>query len=92
MLARLHIGHTRITHSYRLDRSERPQCATCRMDLTIGHLIKDCQEHEQLRTELFENKTPQEIFDSPHLVIKVRDYTKSNPMIFLGVQIEHDLQ
>ena len=70
VLARLHIGHTRITHSYRLDRIERPQCATCEVDLTIGHLIKDCREHEQLRAELFENKSPQEIFDSPHLVIK----------------------
>ena len=70
MLARLHIGHTRVTHSYRLDRVDRPQCDTCEVDLTIGHLIGNCREHEQLRNQIFENKSPQEIFDSPHLVIK----------------------
>jgi ribonuclease HI len=57
VLARLHIGHTRLTHSYRLDRTDRPQCATCQEDLTISHLLSSCQEHLQLREELFGTKT-----------------------------------
>ena len=70
VLARLHIGHTRLTHSYRLDRTDRPQCATCQVDLTISHLLSNCQEHLQLRNELFGAKSLTEIFNTPSTVIK----------------------
>ena len=70
VLARLHIGHTRFTHSYRLDRTDRPQCATCQVDLTVNHLLSDCQDHLQLREELFGTKTLTEMFDTSATVIK----------------------
>ena len=52
-MARVHIGHTRLTHSYRLDRTARPQCLECQEDLTIEHYLIRCPQFENVRMELF---------------------------------------
>jgi ribonuclease HI len=70
VLARLHIGHTRLTHSYRLDRIDRPQCVTCQEDLTVSHILTNCQNYNQLREELLGTKTLTELFDTPSKIIK----------------------
>ena len=71
-MARLHIGHTRFTHSYRLDRTARPQCGTCQSDLTIEHILVDCPEFQRLRTTLLDGNTLPEIFNNTpaHVIVK----------------------
>lgn len=43
MLTRLRIGHTRLTHSYLLERSHPPVCDYCGTRLTIEHILTDCR-------------------------------------------------
>ena len=42
ILARLRIGHTRLTHSYLLKREERPYCIRCDMPFTVRHFFRLC--------------------------------------------------
>ena len=35
VLRRLHIGHTRLTHSYLLNRQDQPECSHCDSALTV---------------------------------------------------------
>ena len=39
VLARLRIGHTRITHSYILKREEQPYCFGCDAPFTVRHFL-----------------------------------------------------
>ena len=41
ILARLHIGHTRVTHSYLLQGEEQPQCVGCHAPFTVRHFLLD---------------------------------------------------
>ncbi|XP_055589289.1 uncharacterized protein LOC129741577 [Uranotaenia lowii] len=49
ILARLRIGHTLLTHSYLLDRVDRPLCHRCNEVLTVKHIIAMCPQLEQER-------------------------------------------
>jgi hypothetical protein len=42
ILSRLRIGHTRLTHSHLLEKSDPPSCTTCGVPLTIPHILVDC--------------------------------------------------
>ena len=42
VLARLRIGHTRITHSYLLKREEPPYCFGCDTLFTVRHFLLEC--------------------------------------------------
>ena len=39
VLARLHLGHTRVTHSYLLLGEEQPQCVGCDAPFTVRHFL-----------------------------------------------------
>ena len=42
ILARLCIGHTRVTHSYLLLGEEQPQCVGCDAPFTVRHFLLEC--------------------------------------------------
>ena len=42
VLARLHLGHRRDTHSYLLQGEEQPQCVGCDEPLTVCHFLLEC--------------------------------------------------
>ena len=48
-LARLRIGHTRLTHSYLMSGEYQPYCDDCLMPLIIRHLLVDCPSLLELR-------------------------------------------
>ena len=52
VLARLRIGHTRLTHKYLLDRSTPPLCPQCDVFLSIEHIILDCPRFSLQRKAL----------------------------------------
>ncbi|XP_058827538.1 uncharacterized protein LOC131687467 [Topomyia yanbarensis] len=58
-ITRLRIGHTKLTHSYIIEKEEKPQC--CGEDLTVRHLLLDCQRYQQSRDQQFGNMTLGEI-------------------------------
>ena len=41
-LCRLRIGHSRLTHSFRFERTSPPMCDHCQVQLTIEHILVDC--------------------------------------------------
>ena len=42
VLCRLRLGHTRLTHSFIIDRDMRPECADCDSYLTVRHILLEC--------------------------------------------------
>ena len=52
VLCRLRLGHTRITHSYLLDRDTRPECEHCRSDLSVQHILMECPHYAPYRIPL----------------------------------------
>ena len=54
-LARLRIGHSRLTHGYLMAREEQPECDRCTLGamLTIRHLLVECPALQNLRIQHF---------------------------------------
>ena len=53
VLARLRLGHTRITHSYLLQGEEQPQCVGCDAPFTVRHFLLECDDFAQVRNNCF---------------------------------------
>ena len=49
VLARLRIGHTRLTHSYLMSGEYQPYCDDCLVPLTVWHLLVECPSLVELR-------------------------------------------
>jgi len=64
ILRRLCIGHTRLTHSYHLNRKDPPQCSHCDCALTVKHVILDCDYYRTARQRFFNAITLKELFDT----------------------------
>lgn len=50
ILNRLKIGHTRLTHSFLMERKERTQCDECHISLNTQHILFDCPRYQDQRT------------------------------------------
>ena len=55
-LTRLQIGHSKLTHSYRLTREEAPKCEKCKKPLTIKHILLNCKKVKESRRKYLKNK------------------------------------
>ena len=53
ILARLRLGHTRVTHSYLLQGEEQPQCVGCDAPFTVRHFLLECSDFAQVRNNCF---------------------------------------
>lgn len=42
IITRLRIGHTRYTHEYLLNKSEKPRCQMCQCPMTVRHFLIEC--------------------------------------------------
>ena len=72
ILARLHIGHTHITHSHLLKGEDAPVCPSCKVQLTTKHILLNCNNLKHIRTkyyqarnlrDIFKNTNPENIFN-----------------------------
>ena len=52
-LARLRIGHTRLTHSYLMSRSPPPLCPSCHSPSSLSHFLLHCPAFANARTVAF---------------------------------------
>ncbi|KAK2578087.1 hypothetical protein KPH14_001320 [Odynerus spinipes] len=48
-IARIKIGHSRITHSFRISKNQPPYCEQCKSVISIEHLILHCAKYSLLR-------------------------------------------
>ena len=62
VMARLRLGHSRLTHSFLITRSPRPRCKFCRAELTIKHLMIRCRSITHIRRKYFSQNTMFDIF------------------------------
>ena len=62
VLARLLIGHTRLTHSFLLKREERPYCIGCDTPFTVRHFLLDCADFDRERRFLFQVNNLKDLF------------------------------
>ena len=51
VLARLCLGHTRVTHSYLLLGEEQPHCVGCDALFTVRHFLLECGDFAQVRKD-----------------------------------------
>ena len=68
VLARLRLGHTRVTHSYLLLGEEQPQCVGCDAPFTVRHFLLECGDFAQVRNNCFHVENMKQIFQDIHIV------------------------
>ena len=54
VLCRLRLGHTRLTHSFLIDRNPRPECAHCQCFLSVRHVMLECPVYANQRRIIVE--------------------------------------
>jgi len=64
LLNRLHIGHTRLTHSFLLTGDDLPECGTCQCPLTVKHILVECVDLDDVRNKHFVASSIKDLFDS----------------------------
>ena len=67
VLARLRLGHTRVTHSYLLLGEEHPQCVGCDAPFTVRHFLLECGDFAQVRNNCFHVANMKELFQDIHI-------------------------
>ena len=67
VLARLRLGHIRVTHSYLLQGEEQPQCVGCDAPFTVRHFLLECADFAQVRNNCFHVDNMKELFQDIHI-------------------------
>ena len=62
-LARIRIGHTRITHSYLLNREEPPQFVGCDKPFTVRHILLEFVDFSNVRNKYHHGNTIKQLFN-----------------------------
>ena len=62
VLARLRLGHTKVTHSYLLQGEEQPQCVGCNAPFTVRHFLLECVDFAQVRNNCFHVANMKQLF------------------------------
>ena len=69
VLARIRLGHTRLTQSYHITRSPPPRCTFCRAELSIKHLMIRCRSINHIRQKYFSQNSMFEIFQNNQPIV-----------------------
>ena len=72
IMCRLRIGHTRLTHRHRLERTPQPRCEFCQTALTVKHILLQCAQHAEARETMFGKEKPNSIKEIFELVPATR--------------------
>ena len=67
VLARLRLGHTHMTHSYRLKGEQPPECIPCNSILSVKHLLIECTDLAPYRDKYFHFDSLKALFDTVKL-------------------------
>ncbi len=63
VMARIRLGHTRLTHEYLMKNEDPPICIGCDCRLTIKHILVDCVEFSHIRPGYFTVTSMKELFE-----------------------------
>ena len=66
-MARLRLGHTRVTHSYLLLGEEQPECVGCDTPFTVRHFRLECDDFAQVRNNCFHVENMKQLFQDIHI-------------------------
>jgi hypothetical protein len=55
IISRLRIGHSKLTHSYLLNKELQPECMSCSCPLSICNILLECCDFTPMRNRLFDN-------------------------------------
>ena len=70
VLCRARIGHTHLTHSYILKKDPPPVCERCQCNLTVRHILVECNHFAQERKYIFGRRDVVESFRfQPTLIV-----------------------
>ena len=61
-VSRLRIGHTYITHSHLLKGEDSTVCLTCKVPLTVKHILINCDRFRQIRPKDYQTNNLKDIF------------------------------
>jgi len=67
LLNRLHIGHTRLTHSFLLSGDNLPgchKCGSCQCPLKVKHILVECVDLNNVRNKYFVASSIKDLFDN----------------------------
>ena len=67
ILARLRLGHARVTHSYLLQGEEQPQCFGCDAPFTVRHFLSNFGDFAQERNNCFHVDNMKQLFQDIHM-------------------------
>ena len=67
ILARLRLGHTRVTHSYLLQGKDQPQWVRCDAPFTVRHFLLECGDFAHVRNNCFHVDSMKELFQDIHI-------------------------
>ncbi|KAF7265501.1 hypothetical protein GWI33_021075 [Rhynchophorus ferrugineus] len=70
------MGHCKLTHEYLLKGQSTPLCDLCQIQLSVRHILLDCQKYDDLRGQL-EIPTTLEQFFQPEQLNLLIDYLKT---------------
>ena len=66
VLARLRLGHTRVTHSYLLQDEEQTHCDGCDAPFTVRHILLECDDFAQVRNNCFHVLNMKQLFQDTY--------------------------
>lgn len=91
LMARIRIGHTRLTHGHLLCGGEAPLCEECIVPLTIVHIFVECPELIEQRRTCFGAGDPDVIVDLTH-ILRDEEEAVERVMRFLNlIEMTHSL-
>ena len=73
LLTRLRLGHTKITHSYLMDKTPPSLCPCSNTPISVKHFLTDCPSLQVLRTQFFSTNYLPDLLSS--------DYTSISQLI-----------
>ena len=72
IIHRLRVGHTHLTHSYRLRKENPPECEFCHQPLTVEHILISCANYATDRQNHYKVNSIEDLF------------TKVNPAVIVS--------
>ena len=89
LLNRLRIGHSRHTHSYLLSGDDSPTCQSCRIPLTVKHILVECANLRDVREKYFTASCLADLFNrvDNHTVIDFIKETQFLPPTVVFVSL-----
>ena len=64
IITQLHIGHTRLTHSFKLQQEPKLQCLTCQTTCSVKHILIECRTFAVIRNRFFNVNNLTDLFEN----------------------------